>query len=292
MQRIVAHKGPQMQVAHRFFQSGDLLVLPLFCRLQLTGQLVPLFGEVAVIARPVDHHALPQFQRAGGNVVQKIAVVRHDEHRAPEGLQIGFQPLDRVHVQMVSGLVQQQQVGARQHEPGQIDPGLFAARQAHKRPFLHGGVDLQTAGHPVIGHLQVVAAAVLKGGLQTAVPVEIHILPVGHQRLHAAHFLGHAFQIGKCLPQHLPDGGVGIIHRQLLQQTQPGALVDDHIAAVIVLQPRQNLQQGGFSAAVGAHDGGPLSRLQVKGKPLEDMVLSEIFMKFLYADLCHFAFPP
>ena len=276
-----------MQVAHRLFQSGNFLVLPLLRRFQLAGQLVPRLGKVAVVARPVDNDTLPQFQCAGGDVVQKIAVVGHDEHRAPEGFQIGFQPFDGVHVQMVGGLVQQQQVGARQHKPGQIDPGLFAARQAHERPLLHGRVNFQAAGHPVIGHLQVVAAAVLKGGLQTAVPIEIHILPVGHQRLHAAHFLGHTFQIGEGLPQHLPDGSIGIIHRQLFQQTQSGSLVDNHVAAVIVLQPCQNLQQGGFSAAVGANDGRTLAGLQVKGKPLEDMVLSEVFMKFLYADLCH-----
>ena len=241
VQRVVAHKGPQVQVAHRLFQSGDLLILTLFGGLQLAGQLVPLFGEVAVITRPVDDKALPQLQGTGGDVVQEIAVVGYDQNGAAEGFEITFQPLDRVHVQMVGRLVQQQQVGARQHEPGQVDPGLFAARQAHEGTLLHIGVDLQTAGHAVIGHLQVVAAAHLKGGLQAAVAVEVHLLPIGHKSFHAAHLIAHALQIGKCLPQDLPDGGVGVIDRQLFQQSQSGTLVDGYHAAIVLLQAGNDL---------------------------------------------------
>ena len=193
---------------------------------------------------------------------------------------------------MVGGFVQQQQVGARQHQTGQIDPGLFAAGQAHKGASLHIGVDLQTAGHAVIGHLQVIAAAVLEGGLQSAVAVQIHLLSVGHKCLHAAHFLAHAFQPGEGLPQHFLYRGVGVIDGQLLQKTQTGGLVDGHHAAVVLGQTGNDLQQGGLAAAVGADDAGALSRLQVKGESLEDVMLSKVFMKLLYADFCHFWFPP
>ena len=136
-----------------------------------------------------------------------------------------------------------------------------------KGAALHIGVDLQTAGHAVIGHLQVIAAAVLKGGLQAAVAVQVHFLAVGHQGLHAAHFLAHAFQIGKGLPQHFLYRGVGVIDGQLFQQAQAGGLVDGHHAAVMVGQTGDDLEQGGFSAAVGADDAGTLTGLQVEGEP-------------------------
>ena len=57
-------------------------------------------------------------------------------------------------------------------------------------------------------------------------------------------------------------------------------------------QAGNDFQKGGLAAAVGADDRRALSFLQIERKPLEDMMFSEVFMKFLYADLCHFAFPP
>ena len=118
---------------------------------------------------------------------------------------------------MVGGLVQQQKVGARKHQPGQIDPGLFAARKAHKGPLLHGGVDVQAAGHPVIGHLHIIAAPQLIGGLERAVAGHVHRLSRGHVLLQGAHLVPHLLQPGKGLPQHLPDGGALVVNGELLQ---------------------------------------------------------------------------
>ena len=70
-------------------------------------------------------------------MIEKIPVVGDDEHRPAEGLEIVLQPLDGIHVQVVGGLVQQQKVGAGEHEPGQVDPGLFPAGEGHEGPRLH-----------------------------------------------------------------------------------------------------------------------------------------------------------
>ena len=211
-------------------------------------------------------------------MIQKIPVVGHDEHRPPEALEIFLQPLDGIHVQMVGRLVQQQQIRSGEHQPGQIDPGLLPAGKAHKGPLLHFRVNVQTGAHPVVGDLLVVAAAQLIGGLQLAVALQIHRPPRRHIRLHGLHLGGHILQPDKGLPEHLTDGQRRIIDRQLLQKPQARALCDGDRSALIVLLPRQDLQQGGLAAAVGADDAGPFSGKQVKGEPLQNMVLSKVFV--------------
>ena len=46
----------------------------------------------------------------GGDVVQELAVVGDQQQRAPEGFQVILEPFDGLDVQVVRGLVQQQDV--------------------------------------------------------------------------------------------------------------------------------------------------------------------------------------
>ena len=64
------------------------------------------------------------------------------QYRALEPLQVALQPLGGVEVQ-VGGLVQQQDMGVLQNEPGQVDPGLFPAGQRVKGPGAHLAPDPQ-----------------------------------------------------------------------------------------------------------------------------------------------------
>ena len=70
-----------------------------------------------------------QFDGACGDVVQKGAVVRNDEHGAVVAFQILLQPLDRLDVQMVGRFVQQEDRGASQQQFGQLDAHAPAARE-------------------------------------------------------------------------------------------------------------------------------------------------------------------
>ena len=45
------------------------------------------------------------------DVIQKIALVTHDDEAAAIGLQKGFEPQGRLEIEMVGRLVEQQQVG-------------------------------------------------------------------------------------------------------------------------------------------------------------------------------------
>ncbi len=137
---------------------------------------------------------------------------------------------------------------------------------------------MQAGAHPVVGDLLIVAAAQLIGGLQLTVALQIHRPARRHIRLHGLHLGGHILQPDKGLLEHLPNGQRRIIHRQLLQKPQARALGDGHRSALIVLLPRQDLQQSGLAAAVRPHDAGPLAGQQVKGESLQNMALSKVFV--------------
>ena len=101
------------------------------------------------------------------------------------------------------------------------------------------------------------------------------------------HLPAHVLQPGKGLPEDLPHGGIRVIDGELLQQAQSRPLGDGDRAALILLLPRQDLEQGGLAAAVGPHQSHPFPGGQVKGQVPEDLPLAEILIQPLYADLCH-----
>jgi hypothetical protein len=65
----------------------------------------------------------------GRDAVQEPAVVRDDDRAAGEVLERLLDRADRVDVQVVRRLVEQDQVGARLEEPRQVHPVALAARE-------------------------------------------------------------------------------------------------------------------------------------------------------------------
>ncbi|MEJ7695359.1 MAG: hypothetical protein WKF78_01565 [Candidatus Limnocylindrales bacterium] len=57
----------------------------------------------------------------------------HEERASPSS-QVLLQPFERVEVQVVRRLVEQEQVRVRDDEPGKGRPRLLAARQRSRRP--------------------------------------------------------------------------------------------------------------------------------------------------------------
>jgi hypothetical protein len=69
-------------------------------------------------------------QRDVGHGVEEFAVVADDDHRAFVALEPGFQPDQGVQVQVVGGLVQQQQIARAHQRAGQLQAHAPAAREA------------------------------------------------------------------------------------------------------------------------------------------------------------------
>ena len=113
----------------KLLQFFDLLFLLLVGFLHLTdhqlGRLVP---EIIVSCIQLDLPVI-DIRDIGTDLVQEIAVMRHNDHRILKIDQEFLQPADGVQIQMVGRLVQQQDIRVAEQGSGQQDLYLFTAGQ-------------------------------------------------------------------------------------------------------------------------------------------------------------------
>ena len=135
--RLRAAPQPLDLAAHRVGQR--LLVGGLAAQeLVAAGEelAVPAVGlEEAVRVGPV------QLEHAGGHVLEEVAVVAHDEDGARPIGEDAFQPEDAVHVEVVGGLVHQQDVGRARQLAGdrQALPPAAGQRLDRRAPVREAG---------------------------------------------------------------------------------------------------------------------------------------------------------
>ena len=158
------------------------LLEPLLLLLQ-PGRVVALVGDAA---------AAVEFEDPAGDVVEEVAVVGDDQDRARIGAQMPFEPVDRLGVEMVGRLVEQQQLGLFEQQPAERDAAPLAARER--------------------GHVGVVGRAAQRV----------------HRLLDLAVEIPQALGLDLVLqPRHLVRGLVGIVHRELVVAVEDRLLVRD-----------------------------------------------------------------
>ena len=166
---VVARVGPYAQLLRRLLQLLNLgLLLFVLSQFLLVPPLL-LHGVEAVISAVKLRFALLNFHHPPDHLVQKVPVVGDGQNGALEPFQILLQPLGGPQVQMVGGLVQKEDVGVLQNEPGQVDPGLLPAGQHIKGPLPHVLGNGQAVAHLILVGVRLVAAPGLKGGGQLVI---------------------------------------------------------------------------------------------------------------------------
>ena len=113
---------------------GDLLLA------QLLGALALKIGVAAGIQLGA---AAVQVQGVGGDVVEELAVVRDQQQRAGILQQPLLQPEHRVHVEVVGGFVEQQQVAGHHQRARQVQAHAPAAGERRHRPRVRIGREAQ-----------------------------------------------------------------------------------------------------------------------------------------------------
>ena len=109
------------------FEVLDALLLVAVGRFELRAALRFLREIAVVIAGVKIGAAVPDFEDLVHRDVQKIAVVRDQDEGVGIIFQILLQPVARFEIEVVGGLIEQQQIGLDQQELGQPDAHLPAA---------------------------------------------------------------------------------------------------------------------------------------------------------------------
>ncbi len=208
-----------------------------------------------VVTLPGDAVAPVELQDPPGHVVKEVAVVGDRDHRAFILLEMTLQPGDRLGVQMIRGLVQEQNVGLSEQKPAQGHPPLLAAGK-----HAHCGV-ARRAAQGVHGHLE---PGVDVPGIQM-VDLFLQLSLARHERLHLVvrHGLGklradlvvlvdQVHSLLQAFLHHLPYGLVRVQCRLLLEIPECVSRRQDGPAVVLLVHPGHDAQQGALAGPVQA----------------------------------------
>ena len=233
-----------------------------------------------VVALVQVHLAVVDLGHAVHHIVHEGAVVGHHDDRARIAAQKALEPLHRLQIKMVGGLVEQQHLGIADEQLRQRDAHLPAAGE------LGGG-----AGHVPLGEpeaeqhashlrLQGVAAEHLVG-----VPRPPHgrQLRLGGRRpqlgLQLVQALLGCKHLGLGRDDLLEDGQVPHLDGLLLQVAHPSPLGEQHAALIRVVLTGDDVQKRGLPRPVGAHKRQPIELLQPEGDVVEQRAPAEGFGK-------------
>ena len=231
-------------------------LLPLGLGLLLVRQpLLLLIEPGRVVALPRDAGAAIELENPLGGVVEEVAIVRDGDDRALVFLEEALEPGDRLGVEVVGRLVEQQQVRRLQQQPAQrhaaplaagerrdVGIGRRTAQRVHRQLELR--VDL-----PGVDRVDLV--------LQAALLLEHLVHLLGRQVLAELHV-----QLVVAIEQRLGRGDafldvalhslVGFEPRLLLQEADGDAVGRKRLADELGVLARHDLEQRALAGAVEA----------------------------------------
>ena len=210
-----------------------------------------------------------------GNVIQEVAIVCDGKHRALIVMQEVLEPQDRLGVQVVRGLVEQQQVGSLEQ---QLAQGNTTALAAGKHVDRHVGIG-QLQGVHGLAELGIDIPAV--GGIDLV----LELAHLGHEGVHVAVRVAHLLadlveaidlgnHVAKCHAHVLDDGLVVIERRLLLQDAHGVAGSEPGIAVGDLLDTGHDLEQGRLAHTVGAHDADLGTGVEAQGHVVKDYLVA------------------
>ena len=210
---------------------------------QLFFSLQQIGGKVAWVGQEL---APVQLHNAGGHVVQKRAVVGDGDDAALEVDQQTLQPLDRVQVQVVGRLVEQQHLRLRHQGLRQRNPFFSAAGE---RADHRVGVQVQAVKRFCDSLLPVPAVQRLDfalHGVQVAVALAILFNQMAHTlQAHADRLKHRGLRVQAGFLGHIGDAGV--------------ALYLQH-AVVGLFHAGKDFEHGGLARAIAANQANALGR--------------------------------
>ena len=260
--RLLGLGGLGLEAVDEALQVGDAVLLLVERRLGLRQALGAHALESGVVAAVASDLALVQVQRHPRDCVQELPVMADDHQRAGVALQPGFQPHQGVQVEVVGGLVQQQQVGRAHQRARQLQPHAPTTREAVDGRIELGGPKAQAQQQGLGTRAGVKGAGLVQCGVRLGHGVAVVGGLGGPQRRLRALQRQVAFE-------HEVGGAVGGFRHVLGHLAHLPARGNLHLARIRVQAAGQQREQAGLARAVAPHQAGLLARVQGEGGALQ-----------------------
>ena len=212
-------------------------------------------GEILRIGTAVlDEHALVDVQHARDRLVEQLEVVTDHEEAAAEGAQELHEPLLGVDVEVVRGLVEEQEVAAGEEDARELHAPALAARQRGDGQVEPVGAEAEAGRDPPDLRIGRVAAGVAEGILGVAVGADVAgRCVVGHAAVQLVEAAAGGVEAAS--RQHVRECGpveAGTLGRRVLREVPDLARARDHTVRGGRLA-REHLQERCLPHAVAAH---------------------------------------
>ena len=228
---------------------------------------VPLAGEVR-------RAAALELEHGGADRLEEPAVVRDEDDGRVDRRQLLLEPLHRLHVQVVRGLVQQEQVRAAGERARERCTGQLSAGERLEAPVEVGVGEAEAAedGGRVVA--PAVAARMLEPRLRLAVAAQRlgSVVAACHRLLEPAQLPLGLDQVGRAREGVLAQREAAQPRRPLVVERDAGALLPRELAAGELRLADQRAQQRRLAGAVRPGEREPVAALDLERDAVEERV--------------------
>ena len=223
-------------------------------------------GRVIALVREV--FPAIDFEDPADHIVEEVAVVGDHQHRARIFLEMAFQPLDALGVEVVGRLVEQQDRRLLEQQAGQRDAALLTAGQILDRPVgrraaqgLHRHLEL-VVERPAVDRVDL--ALELAHLLHQRVEIGV-VLGIAHLGRNGVEAVDHVGDVAGAVLDVLEHVLAGVELRLLRQIADGDVLARPGLALKVLVDAGHDLHQRRLAGAVGADDAdlGAVIELQV-----------------------------
>ena len=226
-------------------------------RRRLAAPLRPGAGEEPPAARL-------ELEDRGADGLQEPAVVRHHDDRRVEREQGLLQPLERLDVEVVRGLVEQEEVGMRPERAGERGARELAAGERGELAVEVVLGEAQAPHHAGGAVAPVPAAGVLESRLGARVGVHDLLVAVRHLHRELRQVLLERDELRRAGQDVVAQGEIALARRALVVQRDAGALLERELPDVDRRLTRQHAQERRLARPVAPGDGQPVAALELE----------------------------
>ena len=218
-----------------------------------------------------------ELERGVRHRFQKPAVVRDHDARRVERRELALEPFEARHVEVVRGLVEQDQVGVARERPRQRGARDLAARKGGELPVEVVVVEAQAARDGACVVAPGVAAGVLEPPLRAGIGGECRpvVVAVRHRQLEALQLALRGEQVGRAREDVLAQGQLAVERGPLVVQRDARPLLDHELPAFDRGLAGEHAEQRRLAGAVRAGQREPVPALQLERDAVEEEAARE-----------------